>query len=182
MAGIQPPARDVAKAKALLKQAGVSLPVKIAFTTDNSPDGRQMAEVIQSMAAEAGFDVQITVMEFASWLNASDAGDYQVGLLGWSGRVDADGNLWSFLHTGGANDDVGYSNPKVDSLLDQARLVTDIAQRRDLYGQMWQQETQDVARIYLFIPKNIVGMTARLSGFEAVPDGMIRLQGLQRAP
>ncbi len=180
--GVQPPPRDVAKAKALLKQAGVSLPVKLQLTTDNSPDGQQLAEVIQSMAGEAGFDVQIRVMEFATWLNASDAGDYQAGLLGWSGRVDADGNLWSFLHTGGANNDLGYSNPKVDSALDDARLVTDVARRRDLYAQMWAQETQDDPRIYLYIPKNIVGMSAKLTGFEAVPDGMIRLQGLQRAP
>ncbi len=69
----------------------------------------------------------------------------------------------------------------VDDLLDAARGVTDVAQRRDLYTQMWQQVVQDDPIIYLWIPKNIVGMTAKLQGFRAVPDGMIRLQGLSMA-
>ena len=178
---VKPPARDVEKAKALLKEAGVKLPVVIRFTAPNNPDIRQVAEVIQSMAAETGFDVQINLMEFATWLSASLRGDYEAGLLAWSGRADADGNLWSFLHSDGSQNDSKYSNAVVDQALDQARAVTDVAQRRDLYAKMWAQETQDTPRIYLWIPKNIVGMSAKLSGFVAVPDGMIRLQGLQMA-
>ena len=54
-------------------------------------------------------------------------------------------------------------------------------QRRDLYTQMWQQVVQDDPIIYLWIPKNIVGMTTKLQGFRPVPDGMIRLQGLSMA-
>ena len=63
---LQPPARDVDKAKALLKQAGVPLPVPVVLTATTAPDVRQVAEVIQAMAGEAGFDVKLKVMEFAS--------------------------------------------------------------------------------------------------------------------
>lgn len=180
-ASIQPPARDVDKARALLKQAGVTLPVKITLTVTNSPDQRQMGEVIQSMAGEAGFDVQLETREFASWLSGSLRGEFQAGLLAWSGRSDADGNLWSFLATKGSQNDMHYSNAKVDDLLDQARLTTDVGARRGMYEQMWRQVNQDVPRIYLFIPKNIVGLSAKLQGFDPVPDGMIRLQGLSMA-
>ena len=55
IAALTPPPRDVAKAKALLKQAGVSLPVKVELLTSNQPDILQAAEVVQSMVAEAGF-------------------------------------------------------------------------------------------------------------------------------
>ena len=91
---LKPPPRDVAKAKALLKQAGVTLPVKLELLTPNQPDVLQVAEVIQSMAAEAGFDVRIQAMEFASSLQASQRGEYEVYLIGWSGRVDVDGNTY----------------------------------------------------------------------------------------
>jgi len=40
------------------------------------------------------------------------------------------------------------------------------------------QLREDMPVIWLFSPQNVVGMTEKLTGFRAVPDGMIRLQGL----
>src|SRR6516162_254419 len=59
------PKRDVAKAKALLKEAGVATPLALDFLVVNGPENRAVAEVIQSMAAEAGFDLKIRITEFA---------------------------------------------------------------------------------------------------------------------
>ena len=56
---LNPPPRDLAKAKALLRKAGVTPPVTLELLVPNQPDNRQAAEVIQSMAAEAGFDVHL---------------------------------------------------------------------------------------------------------------------------
>ena len=177
--GIEPPARDVAKAQALLKQAGVALPVPVVLNASNNPDMQQVAEVIQSMAAEAGFDVKIRTLEFASSLQAAYQGDFQAYMIGWSGRSDADGNMWQMLHTGGTFNYGKYSNPDVDRLLDDARLYSDPAVRRDLYRQVWEHERQDLPEVYLWIARNIVGMKKTLVGFEQVPDGLIRLQGLR---
>jgi peptide/nickel transport system substrate-binding protein len=172
------PARDVAKAKVLLKQAGVTLPVRIVLLTPNGPDTLQAAEVIQAMAGEAGFDIRIQAIEFASSQAVTQQGDFEVYLNGWSGRVDIDGNTYAFLHGGQSNNVTGYANPTVDRLLDEARGMTDASQRKALYAQMWPQLRQDLPITYLWTPRNIVGMSAKLSGFRAVPDGMIRLQGL----
>ena len=91
------------------KQAGVTLPVKLELLAINDPDNLQAAEVIQSMAAEAGFDVHIQAIEFASSLQASARGDYQAYMIGWSGRVDIDGNTYQFLHSGQGNNASHYS-------------------------------------------------------------------------
>ena len=179
--GLKVPARDVAKAKALLAQAGVKTPVPLDLMVPNNPDTMQAAEVIQSMASEAGFDVHIHATEFAASLSLSEQGDYQAYAIGWSGRADIDGNVYSFLHSRQAEDVSGYANPAVDKLLDEARGLTDVARRKALYARMWQQESQDLPITYLWIPRNIVGMTAKLHGFRPVPDGMIRLQGLEMA-
>ena len=48
------PGRDVAKAKKLLADAGMTTPVAVDFMVPNNPESRQVAEVIQAMAAEAG--------------------------------------------------------------------------------------------------------------------------------
>jgi peptide/nickel transport system substrate-binding protein len=176
---LKPPPRDVAKAKALLKQAGVTLPVKVDLLTPNQPDLLQEAEVIQSMATEAGFDVHIQAIEFASSLQASARGDYEGYLIGWSGRVDADGNSYAFLHSGQGNNVSRYANATVDKLLDDARYSTDLAKRKAEYFKVWAQIQQDLPVTYLYNPRNIMAMSVKLKGFRPVPDGMIRLQGLE---
>jgi peptide/nickel transport system substrate-binding protein len=175
----KPPQRDVAKAKALLKQAGVTLPVKLELLTPNQPDILQAAEVIQSMAAEAGFEVRIQAMEFASSLQASQRGEYELYMIGWSGRVDVDGNTYQFLYTGQGNNVSHYSNPVVDKLLDEGRGLTDVAKRKPLYNQLWTELRRDLPLTYLYNPRNIVAMSVKLNGFRAIPDGMIRIQGLE---
>lgn len=178
---IQPRERDVARAKALLKEAGATLPVTVALTVPNNPDQRQAGEIIQAMAAEAGFDVRITASEYASALSAATRGEFEAFSTGWSGRVDPDGNLFSFMHGGGALNDSHYADPKVDALLDQTRTVQDVAGRRALYAQVVEQLSKDLPIIYLHNPKNVVGLSARVTGFRPVPDGMIRLQGISLA-
>jgi peptide/nickel transport system substrate-binding protein len=175
---LQVPARDVAKAKALLKQAGVPTPVPVTLTITNGSDIQQAGEVIQSMASEAGFDVKIKAMEFASSLQAAYAGDFQAYLIGWSGRADADGNMWQMLHAGGTFNYGHYSNAEVDRALDDARTVAAVDQRRMAYAKVWQQERKDLPLIYLWTAKNIVGMKKAVNGFQQVPDGLIRLQGV----
>ena len=179
---IQPPQRDIAKAKALLQQAGVDLPVPVVLTIPNNPDLLQVGEVIQAMAREAGFDVRIKLLEFASSLQAARSGEFEAYLIFFSGRADADGNMWPFLHTGGEANWGRYSNPVVDKLLDNARIPTDPAQRRDIYGELWQQARVDLPIIYLWTFKNIVGMKREITGFHLVPDGLIRFTGVRQTP
>jgi peptide/nickel transport system substrate-binding protein len=133
------------------------------------------------MAGEAGFEVKIRSLEFASSLQAAYQGDFQVYLIGWSGRSDADGNMWQMLHSGGTFNYGKYASPEVDRLLDEARVQSDPAERRDLYRQVWEQERKDLPQIYLWSTRNIVGMKKALVGFVQVPDGLIRLGGMEWA-
>jgi peptide/nickel transport system substrate-binding protein len=179
--GFEPPARDIARALALVKQAGVPTPVAVSMNVPNTADRAQLAEVIQSMVREAGFDLKINLIEFASSLGAATQGNFESYLIGWSGRADADGNLYVFLRTGAGQNDGRYSNPVVDEALDTARTLTDPAARRAQYTKLMEQERKDLPIIYLFHPVNVVGLSAKLSGFSPVPDGLIRLQGLSVA-
>jgi peptide/nickel transport system substrate-binding protein len=178
MESLKPPPRDIAKAKALLAQAGVKTPVPVVLTITNETDIQQAGEVIQSMAKEAGFDVKIKSMEFASSLQAGYAGDFETYLIGWSGRADPDGNMWQMLHGGGTFNYGHYQNAEVDRALDDARTVAAIDQRRAFYDKVWERERDDLPLIYLWAPANIVGMKASVTGFRQVPDGLIRLQGV----
>ncbi len=176
---VAPPRRDVARARALLKEAGVAMPVPVPLIVYNRPQDVQVGEVIQSMAAEAGFAVQVNAMEFGTAIATVQRGDYVMTLGGWSGLLDTDSNAWSFLHTGGPLNRAGYSNPSVDELLDRARATDTLSERRAAYEGVWQQVSKDLPIIYLWTPRNIVGLSNRITGFTLLADGLLRLQDMR---
>jgi peptide/nickel transport system substrate-binding protein len=176
--GLEPLPRDIDKARALVKQSGVPTPIPVTMMVPNTPDQAQLAEVIQSMVRDAGFDLKINLVEFASSVAAGTQGSFETYQIAWSGRTDADGNLYTFLHSGMGQNDGHWSNPVADEALDAARTLTDPAARTAQYAKFMEQERKDLPIIYLYHPVNIVGLSARLSGFRPVPDGLIRLQGL----
>jgi len=178
---IQPLPRDIQAAKTLVAESGFKPPISVTMIVPNSPDILQAAQVIQAMVAPAGFDLKLQAMEFASSLATARGGNFQSYLIAWSGRADADGNMYSFLHSGFGFNYGRFSDPVVDKLLDEARLTTDIAARRDIYAKLWIEERKQMPVIYLWALGNIVGMKKKLMGFKQVPDGIIRLQGMYMA-
>ncbi|MEN3350182.1 MAG: peptide/nickel transport system substrate-binding protein, partial [Bradyrhizobium sp.] len=73
--------RNVERAKALLKEAGVTPPVSVDFMVPKGPETEGTAQVVQAMAAEAGFDLKIRVTEFATSLKQAESGEYQAYML-----------------------------------------------------------------------------------------------------
>ena len=175
------PARDLAKAKRLLKEAGVEHP---AFTMliANSPLDQQVAQVIQSMVGEAGFEMKIEAAEANTLVAAATKGDYQSTLVFWSGRPDPDGNISIWLQCDGSLNWGHYCNPKVDEALAKARQVTAPQERLKFYKDAASLYLNDDAYIFLFHIKWIWGTTARLEGFSPGVDGLIRPQGMTLKP
>jgi peptide/nickel transport system substrate-binding protein len=172
-------ARDLAKAKALLKEAGVTTPVTVDLMVPKNVERETVAQVIQSMAAEAGFDLKIRVTELATALKQAEAGEYQAFILEWSGRTDPDGNSYIFHKTKAPQNYSAYSNPDVDNALDDARLVTDMAQRKSIYEKMTKSILEDEPIIYIYHRKNLIAHTTKLEGYRAMPDGLVRVVGLK---
>src|SRR6185312_14676686 len=114
-----PYTHNIATAKSDLTQSGIS--GKVAFTlliASGSPITVQEAQFIQSELDAAGITVNIKQETFATLLSDTQAHNFQAALLGWSGRPDPDGNTYSWFHTGGGDNDMQYSNPQVDALLE----------------------------------------------------------------
>ncbi|MCF1491348.1 ABC transporter substrate-binding protein [Agrobacterium vitis] len=174
------PARDVEKAKALVKAAGFDR-VPIELQVSNSATVLQMMQVVQSMVAEAGFDVTLKTMEFATMLNEQTAGNYQISRSDWSGRVDPDGNLHQFVTCKGGINDTKYCNPAVDTLLNEARQSTDEAVRKQKYDAADEILNDDLPIIYLGHQSWLWASSKKITGFVPSPDGMIRLTGMQKA-
>jgi peptide/nickel transport system substrate-binding protein len=173
------PKRDVSKAKALLKEAGATPPVSVDLMVPKGAENEAVAQVVQAMAAEAGIDLKIRLIEFATSFKQAQAGEFQAFLIGWSGRIDPDGNSYVFLHTKAPQNDGGYSNPEADKALEDARLVTDPAQRKAIYEKLTKIVLNDEPLIYLYHRKLLIAHTTKLEGYKQMPDGLVRVVGLK---
>jgi peptide/nickel transport system substrate-binding protein len=173
------PARDVAKAKQLLAAAGVPHPhLTLLITT--VPETQRAAQVIQAMASEAGFDIQIQAAESNTAIQASVDGQFELYLTYWSGRIDPDGNLFNFVSCKGppALNVAKYCNAEVDAELDAARTAGDTASRLEHYAKVADRILNDRPLIYLFHPTWLFATSAKITGFTPYPDGLIRPQGM----
>ena len=171
--------RDVEKAKVLLKEAGATPPVSVDFMVPKGAETEAVAQVVQSMAAEAGFDMKIRVTEFATSLKQAEAGEYQAYLLAWSGRIDPDGNSYVFLHGKAPQNYSVWANAEADKALDDARLVTDMAQRKAIYEKLAKHELNDEAILYIYHRRILIAHTTKLEGYKQMPDGLVRVVGLK---
>jgi peptide/nickel transport system substrate-binding protein len=171
------PTRDVAKAKKLLADAGLASGHAFEMVIVNNPQQRRVGEVIQGMAREAGFNISLRPAEFASALKDNDDGKHQSFLIGWSGRVDPDGNIHQGQSCGGSLNATLACDERIDALLNKAREVVDLNQRRALYREATDLITARRNTIYLYHPNYIVAFPKAFKGYKSVPDGLIRVKG-----
>jgi len=171
--------RDVNKAKALLKEAGITAPFDVDFMVPKGAEPQAVAEVIQAMAADVGINMRIRVTEFATSLKQAEAGEYQAFLLAWSGRSDPDGNVYVFYKCKAPLDYPGYCNPEVDNLLDQSRIPSDATQRKAIYEKLTRIILEDAPILYLYHPRMLIAHTTRLEGYRQMADGLVRVVGLK---
>jgi len=177
------PTRDVAKAKKLLADAGLAGGYSFELTIVNDPQMRRVGEVVQGMVQEAGFNISLRPSEFASALKDDDDGKLQAFLVGWSGRVDPDGNIHQFHTCGGSLNTTGACDEAIDALLNKAREASDMAQRTALYKEAIDKMVLGRRNlIYLYHQNYLVAYPKNLKNYKAVPDGLIRLKGTSWTP
>jgi peptide/nickel transport system substrate-binding protein len=171
---------DVARAKQLVAASGVANP-KLTLMVTNSADALQLGTMIQSMARDAGIEVTLLAQEFQTQLSRQAAGDYEASLIGWSGRVDPDGDTYTLLGCKSpTNDSRWCGGAEADLLAGQAD--TAFEKRVEDYHRALRVIADERPIIYLYHPPLIFGMTAKLRGFVFNSDGLIRLQDVSFAP
>ena len=171
--------RDVAKAKALLKEAGVTTPVTVDYMIPKGAENEAVAQVIQSMAAEAGFDIKIRAVEFATTFKQAQAGEFQIFQINWSGRIDPDGNSYIFMRSKAPQNDGGYSNPDADKLMEDGRMTANVAERKAIYEKLTKILLDDLPIIYIYHRTLLIAHTTKLQGYRQMPDGLVRVVGLK---
>jgi peptide/nickel transport system substrate-binding protein len=167
---------DVAKAKEKLAEGGAPNGFKFTLNIVNLPVDLKLAQIVQDNLKKIGVDMEIALLEIGAWVEKRKAGQFDGAESLWSGRPDPDGNMFSHLITGGANNWGKYSNPKVDELLRRARSAAKPAERKGHYAEAVRLLVDDAPLVFLYHDAWTKGWEERMQGYVEVPDGRMRLE------
>ena len=168
--GLEPPAYDAARAKALLAEAGYPNGLRITL---HGPNDRYVndGKIIQSigqMWSRIGVQTTVDAITWTNYISRANKQDFSAYLLAW-GFTEATNPLRALLYTfspakgWGATNRGRYSNPQFDGLIDRLMTTADATAREQLTIEATRLAMADVAMIPLHLQKNIWAMRAGLS-------------------
>jgi peptide/nickel transport system substrate-binding protein len=180
--GFKPwPKADPDGAKKLIADVGKG-PLKFEFLVSSGDAAiLQLAQLIQAQLAKADITAEIKLQLFNDIVTLQQAHKHLgMTLVGWSGRLDPDGNTYDFVVTNSPNNDSSYSNAQVDTLMKQQRAESDPAKRKDALLKAQQiYVVDDPARVWYGFGVSPIVSIKKLTGMESYPDRIPRFQTAQ---
>jgi len=167
---------DLDESKRLLDEAGAHPENLDMLVTSEYPETVTAAQIIADNLAPLGISVNIRTVDFATWLDEQNTGNFDMLMMGWLGNIDPDDFYYAQHHSNGTSNAQKFSDPEVDRLLDAGRVETDTAERKDVYARAATRIADEVSYIYLYNPSVIQAWSNDLSGYVARRDGAIRFR------
>ena len=162
------------QAKQLVQQSGIA-DTTVHLMVPTATAALRQAQFIQAEEAAVGIKVVIDSTDFVTSLSKADAGTYDAFQIGWSGRLDPDGNIYQFVATTGSQNDSGYTNPRLDLILNNARKASTETARKTLYRAAQKLMLADQPLIYLYHPITFASLSTKLTGVSLYPDTLVRV-------
>ncbi len=174
------PKADIEGAKKLIAEVGKPLEFELLVSSGDAGT-LQLAQLIQAELAKADIKANIKTQLFNDIVTLQQSHKHLgMTLIGWSGRLDPDGNSYDFVVTGKTNNDSSYSNPKVDDLMNQQRVESDPAKRKTLLQQAQQiYVVDDPARVWYGFGASPLVTVKNLTGMQAYADRIPRFETAQ---
>jgi len=183
---LEPYPYDPEKAKALLAEAGMTAPEVTFYVTEGGSgmlDPIAMGTAIQADLEAVGFDVKIETYEWNTFLgevNPGLEGKADMAEMAWMTN-DPDTLPFLALRTGAWPDQGGfnsgyYSNPKVDELLEAARVATDQDERAMLYKEMQTIVQEDAPWVFVANWKQNAVTSDKVENFRLEPSFFLLLK------
>ena len=142
------------------------------YSTNDRPDVRDTAVVVQGMLAEVGIDADIQVFEWATYLDLTAEGEHDMFLLGWTtvtGDPDYGLEIFHSRSFGPGGNRTFWANPEVDRLLDAGRSEIDVDRREAIYLEAQRLIHAEAPIIYTQEGEVTVGLRANVKGFTVDP-------------
>lgn len=167
--------RDIPGAKKLLAEAGYKgEPIKMIVTKRFMSlfDG---AVFVQSMAKEAGINIELEVLEWAAQLDLYGKGTYQSMFFSFSARLDAALSYEMIAGPKATQPRKVWNDPAAESLISQAMVTSDVARRQALFDQLHTRFMEELPMIPLWNSVDIAAWRSNVTGYTTWAASMPRL-------
>lgn len=174
---------DVARAKELIEESGVDLPITLSLWTlpvsrPYNPNGQKMGEMMRNDLRQIGVDLRLSTSSWPDFLEKSRQGKHELIEYGWSSdNGDPDNFLYTLLSCNGAkgkSNVARFCNKEYDRLVTKARFVFTKKERKALYKKalkIFREELPWIpiahANVYRAMSSDVVGYVARPLGTES---------------
>ncbi len=158
---------DAAKARELLKESGVSLPIKGFVDTYNDTADINAAQFLAANFAQVGIELQPRPLERGTLVQDRILPTTPAVVIGDALSPDPDGQIASFI--GRRIPPAGLNIPRytaVDQLFEQQRTVAGKAERAKILREIQQRFAADVPAIEYYVQKEIFLTSARVHNYE----------------
>jgi peptide/nickel transport system substrate-binding protein len=166
---------DPAKAKEKLAEGGRPNGFGFRlFIQSGSPQTQIYGELLKDQLKKVGIEVELVQQEFTKVVSDTQAGNFTASLIGWSGRIDPDGDMFAHFTTNGSFNYGKYSNPEADKALQEGRTTFDLEKRKAAYRRANQIIGEDAP--YLFISNGVARQVSsnKVRNYLLMPDNMMR--------
>lgn len=165
---VKAPKRNIAKAKALLKEAGFDdeHPFEFELSTSANGSGSYSAQIIQHQLKQAGVIMKLRIMEWQAFLNTVVLPrHFEAVLMGWSLGLKPDAyTIWhSESQRKGGFNFIGYGNDEVDRLIKKAEKVVDQNEFDAIYREIFAKIVHDNPYLFLVIPNSITVVNKQIT-------------------
>lgn len=139
----------------------------------------KMATILQARLKEyLNCTVEFHQTDFATFSATTCAGNAEIGTISWSSWPDPHYFLYNFFHSSAAGTlggGSGLNNPEIDKLLEEAQLVTDIAERKAIYKDAIAKIMAEYPGLYFASSINHWGIREGVNDIRQRGDGVLFL-------
>lgn len=144
-------------------------PLEFEMTTNQGIQVRaDVITMVQEYLRRVGVKVNARVLEWNTFMDGVQTGDFDSCVLGW--RVGTRADLTDFWHSSATPPNgfnaSRYDNPHVDALIENARSTVDIESAKMLWHECQREIYEDQPIFFLAIPHKVVALRKRFCGVE----------------
>ncbi|EMT51084.1 ABC transporter substrate-binding protein [Brevibacillus borstelensis AK1] len=179
---------DLEIAKALLDEAGWKVgadgirekdgqKLKLYYLTTKGPLSDVLIPIAKENYKELGVQLEAELMDYNALLARTAKGDHDLASFSTTMLTDPSDGVIQFgsNRSSSFTGTNGYSNPKVDELLEKGISTLDIEKRKEIYKELYNELSDDPPYIFLTYRKLLTAHNARVSGFD--PNGYTGISG-----
>ena len=130
-----------------------------------------IAEIMQAQLQEVGIQLELLTVDTGLWREKMKAGEAEISIRPWAG-ISPHTRLEAWLHSEGTNVlgmGIFYSNPEMDSLLEELLLTTDEKEAKRLAFEIQRIAAQDVPIIPVYDEVLVNAVRKNIRGYELHP-------------